>query len=425
MPHRDRPHTSFAGPLCPSVLLVVGAVLVVSSPLSGCDTTGESIDGRIYPGGRTFGEHVSLDGDVALVMAQGTSEAFVLRGTTSEWRVEGQLPFPAVGGRQPEPFALSAALDGDVAVAGVLATGESLGEVVGRAYVFERRSGAWALGATLAPAKSGERGRWFGNPVAVSGRRIAVGQARGEDADPAAVLIFEPSDSGWTEAARVAEPAGAYEPIRSENAASGFGGGVALDGARLAIGSAGQDVDGTIDAGLIRVYEHSGAEWTESARVTHPTPGSIAIGDRIALDGPVLVTLGRSRRTDVASEGRSIYVFRELGAAWALEAELRPPDVGALKGFGWTFDVDGNRLAVSAASRAGGRGSVFVYVRRSSGTWELEDEVWPEAAAPGWAFGEGVALVGDRLLAGAIGVSGGEGGLFEFRRTGNEWEQVR
>lgn len=121
------------------------------------------------------------------------------------------------------------------------------------------------------------------------------------------------------------------------------------------------------------------------------------------------------------------YVFRQTSGTWAFEGRLRPPDTGS-DNYGFTVAADsgplGDRVAVAATRRSRSRGSVFVWVRRPTGTWELEAELWPTGSDVG-AFGEGLALEGDRLLAGSIYADGARGGVYEFRLGTDGWRPVR
>ena len=302
----------------------------------------------------------------------------------------------------------------------------------GRAFIYEREGDAWAEVAELFPddpPTGSERG-FFGLPVAVSDGRVAITLRAAIDlqtnevVDPAAVLIYERSASGWAETARVEET-----ELSPYGRSEGFGIGMALDGDLLAVGSPGQDVNGVRAAGAVRVFERSGTAWPLTATLTAPAPRTNdQLGTTVALDGPLLAAAAVAREVEGELGSGSVLVFRQAGGAWAYEAELRPDGLGFLDSYAFALDADagpdGERVAVSAAGRERTRGSVFVWVRLPSGAWELEAELWPEGRGRGTGFGEGVALDGDRLLAGAIGVEDPEGAVYEFRRGPDGWRQV-
>ncbi len=241
--------------------------------------------------------------------------------------------------------------------------------------------------------------------------------------DSAAVVFYEKEAGSWRETGRVSEPV--FERSTAFSG-SGFGGAFDLDGDRFAVSSPGEDYNGIRDSGVVRIYERVGDRWELSAAVQTDDPsGNGGIGNRaVELDGSTLVT-DASGRDSAGLPARVLVVFRETGGVWRQEAVLRPETIGTRDSYGWTYDLDGDRLAVSASGRADFRGSALVFARTAAGTWELEQEVWPEGLGPNSLFGEDVALDGDRLMVGAAGVGGEEGGVYEFRRQGGEWVQVR
>ncbi|WP_424520495.1 hypothetical protein [Rubrivirga sp.] len=72
-----------------------------------------------------------------------------------------------------------------------------------------------------------------------------------------------------------------------------------------------------------------------------------------------------------------MFAFRERAGRWVLEAELRLSDVRGGSQYGFSVAASGDRIAVGDVGRAASRGSVFVWVRRPSGEWDLEAELWP------------------------------------------------
>ena len=415
-------------------------LLLLVALSSGCDSGDVSGDGPIYPGGRYFGRSVALDGDVALVGADDSDEAFVVAKAGGVWRVEGRLqpegyPDRGSGGAENNVlYGWDVGLDGDVAVVGapIFASGREAQSA--RAFIYERRGGSWGEAAELRPppAPAGAELQFFGLPVDVSDGRVAVA-SRGSSAqdggvaDPAAVLVYERTASGWTETGRVEDPD--FEPASALGNGSGFGGGMALDGDRLAVGSAGQDLGAVRDAGVVRVYARTGAVWSPSATLSPPAPQpNDRLGSAIALSGPLLAAASLDMRVEGETGSGSVSVFREFEGGWAFEANLRPDSLGALDSYGFAVAADsgplGDRVAVSAAGRARSRGAVFVWVRRPSGAWGLEAELVPAGLGQGSAFGEDVAIDGDRLLAGAIFDQGGRGGVYEFRLGPDGWVQV-
>ncbi len=421
-----------------SLRLTGTAWLLFAVLLAGCDSDGAvGGDGRIYAGGGYFGQAIALDGDVALVGANDTDEAFVLSRTESAWRVESRLqpdgyPDEGSGGTDNNVlYGWDVGLDGDVAVVGAPIFARGREAEPARAFIYERRGGSWVEAAELrppTPTPGAQRGI-SGLPVAVSAGRVAVRTQdnstpiSGETIDPAAVLIYERVEGKWTETARVEEtelsPQG-----RTEN----FGVGMDLSGDRLAVASPTRDLGGVSNLGVVEIYERDGTSWPLVATLPAFSPET-GHGSSVALDGSLLAVAALARKVEGEVGQGSVLIYREAGGVWAYESELRPADLGASDLYGIALAADsgplGDRVAVGATSRARARGSVFVWVRRPSGTWELEAELWPEGIGAGAVFGEGVAIDGDRLLAGAIYDRDEQGSVYEFRLGSEGWVQVR
>ena len=402
--------------------------------LAGCD--GGSVqrgDGRIYPGGGYFGRAVVLDGGRMLASAYETNQAFVLERTPNGWAERATLRPPSTVPSGALFGWLSVGIEDDVAVVGSHISGITSETVSGLAYVYERGAGGWALASELSlpqPEERGQRRESFGLRVAVSDGRVAVA-SRGvvtipenQVVEPPAVLIYERSAEGWVEAARVEERD--RSPLGRSR---GFASGMDLDGDRLAVSSNGQVSGGVEGGGDVRVFERGSGDWPLVATLAAPAPVSgDGFGKVVALDGPLLAVSAINRANAVGAFVGSVFVFRETAGVWAFEAELQPGDLRPLDSYGQALAVQsspgGNRVAVSAAGRNRSQGAVFVWARGPGGAWALEAELAPEGYGRGTAFGEGVALEGGRLVAGAIFAAGERGGVFEFRRGPDGWAQA-
>jgi hypothetical protein len=409
----------------PLALLAACALLLV-----GCDSGGPvSGDGRIYAGGVLFGRELALDGDVAIVSAVASNEAFLLRHDGRTWRTTSRLRPPRSRLAYPG-FGWSVALSEGVAVVGMPEL-DVYADDAGAAFVYERAGERWARVAELRPADLSPDAT-FGLTVAVSSRHIAVGAPSDgivrlnteNSTDWGTVHVFTRTEGSWTRTARLRNPSS--RPSAGGLTGDPFGARVALDGNRLAVHAGSLAELGVQNSDLVRLYEFDGEGWPEVARLSVPDarPNDRLGAEGIAIDGPTLVASAVGRTREGVAGAGAVFVYREEGGAWALEAELMPDDLAYLDSFAQAVAVSGDRVAVGAPGRSMTRGSVFVYVREPSGSWRLEAELWPEGQGRGTRIGESVALEGDRLLAGAIGVSGERGAVYEFRREGSTWRQV-
>ena len=112
------------------------------------------------------------------------------------------------------------------------------------------------------------------------------------------------------------------------------------------------------------------------------------------------------------------------------QVSLTPPNLAGDE-FGWAVDIDGDRMVASAPfAEVGGidrAGKVYVYARGEDGVWVLRDVVTSPAPEVGGAFGDSLALNGNRL---AVGESDRVSGLQEpgrvwvFERGDSGWLQL-
>lgn len=406
------------------VSLVVFLVL-----LAGCDSSLVGNDGRIYAGGVLFGQQIALDRDVALVQASGSDDVFFLHWQGSSWQEAARMR-----PRHPRThLAWTISLRGDIAVIGTRESAPFSGPPdfhPGLAYVYQRSGDTWSEVAVLQPDDLEFRAA-FGAQVATDGYHLAISAPSDGinpyDADASTgygtVHIYQRDGDTWTRTTRLENPSPTPMTGRIGDP---FGSALALDDNRLIVAAGSLSETGLQGAGLLRVYTFDGAEWSETARITHPDArAGDQLGNRLALDGPLLAAT--ASRSQELNDNRDpvLHIFRQNGADWAYESMIMPEDLGYLDSFGAAIAASGDRVAVGAPGRHRTRGALFIYVRDASGRWSLEQEIVPEGYGPGTRFGEGVAMDGDRLLVGAISVGRNDrGGVFEYRREGSTWRRV-
>jgi hypothetical protein len=394
---------------------ILSLVFLVS--LAGCDTAGGG-DGTLSASGLLVGERVALDGEVALLGAPGSNEAFFFDRELGTW--SAPVTRRPTAARVPDPFyGQFIALRGDVAVVGAPESVVAL-DAAGHAYIYARSGGAWTEAAVLRPEDLTANGG-FGLNVAVSEGRVAV--AAGNDGcvtletrGCGRVHLFE-QRAGWSRTAVLSTP--------DPDEVAFFGGNVALDGGRLVVlASAGEfGVDGRL-----YVFEQDGASgWSVDDVIDAPplpfsgrfTP--LGYGTDIALDGETLAVSEPGR-----DEG-TVYVYRRGASSWTLEATLTRPraELGGAATFGHRIDVSGDRLVVAVPGRTyDGRrlGAALVYARGAAGVWTEETELRSAEGVVG--FGRDVAISGESVLVGAND-SEQNGGGFLFARGPDGWTQVQ
>lgn len=190
-----------------------------------------------------------------------------------------------------------------------------------------------------------------------------------------------------------------------------FGAAVALDGARLAIGAPGANVDG-LDAGLVHIYELDGDRWELVARIGNPDPEP-AHGDFARIVALAGDTLAVSARRPADDRG-VVHVFERQRDEWRLRASLTDPDTDH-DDFGRAFALAGDTLAVAASTRVRDRTALppraLVY-RHLDGEWREEAglELPQSRFARSIALGDGTVLIEAESPA-----------LHAFRRDADRW----
>lgn len=273
-------------------------------------------------------------------------------------------------------------------------------------------------------ASDGAAGDIMGEYVRIDGDRAIIG-AKHHDANggnSGALYVFERDCTSWSQTAKIVPADNASYDI--------FGGGIALDGNRIAV-SASFDDDNGGDSGSVYVFEYDGSNWNQTAKITtdsadaNGTLGHSFIdmdGDRIIASGLSAVSPG----TDVGS----VYVFDYDGSSWSQTAELVGSDSVAGDLFGGWGALDGDLIVVSASydtiSGMTAYGSVFVFEYDGSSWSETEKIITSQGNAWGWMiFGSGVDLSGDRIAVGAHNDGASNEGLIHiFEYDGSNWNQT-
>lgn len=284
--------------------------------------------------GDDFGETVALsgDGNVALVGARfdddpnGGGAAYVFERAGDEWTQATKLV--ADDGDDDDGFGTAVSLSGDGTTALVGAGGDEdpNGRLSGSAYVFERAGGEWTQASKLAPA-GGDNGDRFGRATSLSGDgTTAVVGAPEDEVDDVefrgSAYVFERSDDGWTEAAKLTASDGESFDY--------FGHSVSLsaDGAVLAVGAT-EVSPGMSTRGKAYVFERSGGTWSDGTRLTgegrdNPDEFGSAVatfpgGNRVLVGAPD-ADVG-----DSFGAGR-VHAFGPDGEGWSQVTTITPDD---------------------------------------------------------------------------------------------------
>ena len=307
-----------------------------------------------------FGFSAAVSGNYAIVGApgkddngDGSGSAYLMeRDSVGGW-AEKQKLLPS-DGATGDSFGQAVSVSGDIAVVGAYKDSDN-GIYSGSAYIFERTDGIWLEKQKLL-ASDGAIGEAFGSAVSISGNYAAIGAPyhieRGM-AGSGSVYVFERGTDGtWTEESK----------LTSSDIADGdwFGSSVSVSGDAIVIGAQKDNDRGS--AYLFR--PDSGGTWAEIQKFV---AADVAAGDRfgssVAVSGDTAL-IGAHLADGVNADSGAAYFF-DFGLS---VAENSPTDtyVGTLSGLdiddgeiytfallddaGGRFKISGNELLVADGS---------------------------------------------------------------------------
>ena len=288
-------------------LTLLSALLATGSATAQCEIAELVSSDPVFAG--RFGSSVDLAGDRAIVgqpSATTGESAYVFERVGSTWLVDARLTSP--GQELSVDFGSSVAIDGDL-VAVAAGFDDEAGPDYGAVHVFERFGSDWSPVAKLLPSSSLPPA--FGWRLAIDGGSIFVSAPAEPPAAPnagsGAVYVFEQLGGQWVQFQKITGPD--LSPMTSES----FGGTIAVDGARIAIGV--PNVGPATNKWQVRLYQRAGplAPFLFSEKVDSP-PG-LGYGNGIAVDlcGDDLVV-----GANESSSGGVALFHRRVAGTWTL-----------------------------------------------------------------------------------------------------------
>lgn len=185
-----------------------------------------------------FGQAVTLDGDQALMAAPGDDDpgqthagsVYIFQDSDGGWSLDTKIENPGVD--RSDSFGQQLSLEGDVALIGVpLDDVDGFGDV-GTVYVYARTDGDWNREDTLRADDAGSLSR-FGSSLSLDGERALIGSGGDTNANGyyagAAYIYSRVSLGNWTEETKLNASDGDY--------GDSFGDAVSLDGATALVGA--------------------------------------------------------------------------------------------------------------------------------------------------------------------------------------------
>lgn len=284
-----------------------------STPLSSHRTeVGPSRNGV-----ETFGSGVAVDGDTILLGSEGENLIYEFERTRSGWIQQGS--FGPTDTDVEHGVTLSISLDSETALAGSYVM-ENSRDDAGTAYVFERGSDGWLETATLTADDDDVVD--FGDAMALADDTALIGLAkdvggelrelRGEAA------VFERTNGGWTETARLTPMNGGLD---DEPVSVALAGDTALVGHRESATSTGTKYGGI-------VFERESDGWTRTTTLVPDVTehDEFHVGGSVAIDeeGDTAIVGGKNRGTTNTGFADA-FVFTRENDGWTQTATLDLP----------------------------------------------------------------------------------------------------
>ena len=377
-------------------LIAAGAMILLTGTLYAQTQFGPDIDGEAADDHSGYVVSLSADGSRLAIGApqndgngRDSGHVRVYQRSKTTWTqlgadIDGEAAVDISG----ESVSLSA--DGNRLAIGAPMNDGGGEEDAGHVRVYQWSGTNWSqLGADI---DDDVAGYWSGYvSLSDDGNRLAVGAVDYSyiGTYPGHVRVYQWSGSDWSQLGAV---------INGESREDNFGYAVSLsaDGSRLAIGALRNNGNGP-DAGHVRVYQWSGANWTQLGGDIDGEAMNDIFGASVSLsDDGNLVAIGAPQNDGNGTNSGHVRVYQLSGSAWTqLGADINGEMVMDHSG-SVSLSADGSRLAIGAPQNDGnGRDSGHVRVYQwSGGTWNrLGADI--EGEADGDRFGASVSLSAD------------------------------
>ena len=351
-----------------------------------------------------YGFAVAMNGNTMVAgarydstIASQAGAAFVYVKTGSTWTQQAVLR--AGDGLAADRFGTSVAISEDTIVVGAPDDDGAFSNA-GSAYVYVRSGTTWTLQQKLTGSDSTADDE-FGNAVAVAGDTVVVGAHFADlpsNSAAGSAYRFQRSGTVWTQTQKLI-------PVGGVVLGDSFGESLALSGNKLAVGSSTGDIPQT-GAGSVYVYSDSAGAYLLDQRLSIPAGNNGDLfGFSVSMEGNTLIGGARENAPSVGQTAYgAAYVFEFDGAAWNLQQKLIAPDGASFDRFGWSVSVSNNVVAVGAREDdtvvGVDAGSVYIFTRAGT-VWTYQQKLEPNDTFNGDRFGSSVALAFGELIVGA------------------------
>lgn len=348
------------------------------------------------PAAAQFGFSVALSGDL---MAVGAPEEVSSRGAVYLYQRDNQdwsLSERFEGNATGDRFGQSVALLNEVLAVGASGVGS---ENSGAAYIYRKDGNSWSLDDSLLPTQQRDNGQ-YGFKVLLQQDWLVIGSLRGDAAGEGSGYVYAYKQTGndWTlDAVLGSDGQGA-----NDNYASSFD----MENDTLVIGSFSQRLcqngPGT-DAGEVRIYKRASGGWSME-QLLEGEGAWDRFGFSVDIDGDRLAVGAQCE--DAAhselSEG-AVYIFEQDGGVWSQQEKLKSPEgaIGRYSLFGDRIVLKDDLLAVTASYENRAAGAAYIFQQSSDGEYIARRRIAAENTERDDRFGISLAADGEWLAIGA------------------------
>ncbi|MFI4915149.1 MAG: hypothetical protein ACIAS6_01405 [Phycisphaerales bacterium JB060] len=201
---------------------------------------------------------------------------------------------------------------------------------------------------------------------------------------------------------------------------SNFGATVDVEGDRLVVGAYKHIWAGTLLRGAVFVYEFDGEDWVETSRLRPP--------EQIVDFGRTVVLHGDSMAIWPSQSRDRVYLYGFDGSEWTLSQTLRPDGDPLNWRYGQRMHLDDEWLFIGApfdGTVTPSGGSVHIYRRQSDGTAQFVQRLAVDFLG---RFGHSIGYNGRSLLIGVPGDSpsfDSQGRVWAYEFDGTQWQLVQ
>ena len=379
--------------------LLLGLVAPCTPAAAQCPAQTQRLTAPVPANADTFGVSVDVRGGFAIVGALGDKHAGPVSGAAHTFRFDQgwvhEAKIIADDAQPNDAFGRWVAIDGDVAVVGADGDDDK-GDGAGAVYVYRRDAGgAWTQEAKLT-ASDGAALAGFGWSADIDGDWIVVGTpgdtATGVASLAGAVYIFEHTAQGWVEREKLLAPFPAF--------LDRFGESVAISGDRIIAGRQG---DPNAGSGSALVFVRNGAAWTQEATL-FPVGGTSGdmFARRVAIDDDIAVCGAEADESGFGFIGNAHVYRREFGG-WSHVQRLAPAGPLQDEVFGRAVAVSGGTILVGSSFDSAGTETGSAHVFTTGGnTWTDQGPFVASGGSAGEVFSFSLAIDGGSAVVGGF-----------------------